>query len=86
MLTRETMAAIAAIAAILAGSQAIGAGEVADVIFVGIGLVTFGWQTIEVGKQFVGFWVLCRNLTILGNLADHLIPMRSFAAYFCSRG
>jgi hypothetical protein len=74
MLTRETMAMIAASAAILAGSQAIGVGEIVDVIFLGIAVGTLGWQAIQAGKEFVSFWRIAENARSekdLEQAADH---------------
>jgi hypothetical protein len=74
MLTRETMAVIAASAAILAGSQVLGIGEVVDVIFVGVGFVTLGRQAVEAGERFVSFWRIAKSATSekeLGEAANY---------------
>ncbi len=55
MLTPENLALMGGITAAWAASHAIGVGEVADVVALGIGAITLGPEVVGAAKDFAGF-------------------------------
>src|SRR5438132_1760116 len=70
MLTPENLAALAIVVGIWGASQFFGVGEIADVVLIGIGLVTIGADAIKVGEDLGSFAIGIARGNDVGDL-DH---------------
>lgn len=83
LLTPSTLGALATVLAIWGASHFVGIGEAVDVVLLGVGVVAFGKEAIDIGRRFAAF---ARLATTASTDADVDRAAEQFAAAISAVG